>query len=389
MKLLSNEDIKGLKQAIKDAKSQIIFALIIITIMNLCSGYVTKKHEKVKRKAEQLIASCQEIDRDPYDDVNLLSDEDDEETEENENNDTNENNNVVVRSINAIRKKYDPNGMIDIKDEEMRLIAEKMMRYLSYADDSVAKKEFLEAIVNDSFKELINTKMVNIEKDEEVLVEEESDEEITLDNFDTVSLEKKIAFICEKYDLTDYEFKVVFSVLYYEAGWHYDDAFKVTTVFYNRINSKESIRYIHYLTKNVTEHGGDSLYSQVIATNYTKDGKKVQQFDGYISGVAGYDFDELLKKDNIDVKLDAFLDCLILLKLGEEYENPAFPLAPCFAKTSFWGDGKRNHFSNSIDTSDAVEGYNYPYTEYDKEFTREEVIEMAKEYMVSAKKRVK
>lgn len=380
MKLFSSDIKEKLKKELRDNKNGFVFTLALIIVLNICSGYVKAKHESVIDETEQLIASCQAMDKEPFDGLGtLFLPNDSDETEIMADTDG-----VEETSANGITT-----GLSKYTEEELKLIADKIMKYFSYADDSLEKKEFLETVVTDSFRELIDKDTVNEEQEEEVLVEEGNDEEITLANFDTASLEQKIAFICEKYDLTDYEFKVVFSVLCHEAGWYYDDAFKVTTILYNRINSKESIRYIHYLTKNVTEHGGDNLYSQVIATSYTKDGKKIRQFDGYISDVAGYDFEQLLDVENIEVKLNGFLDCLILLKLGEDYENPAFPLAPCFAKIRFWGDGKRNHFSDSISTSDAVEDYNYPYSEYNKEFTREEVIEMAKEYIETAKKRVK
>ena len=197
-------------------------------------------------------------------------------------------------------------------------------------------------------------------------------------------------FICDKYNLTDYELKVIISVVYHEAGWYYDDAFKVATVIYNRTKSKECIRYIH----NLTNLDGESLYAQVIATSYTSEGNKVQQFDGYLPKQAGYDYDSLLAESQAAqdydlVKLNGLLDCLILLKLGEDYENPTFPLAPVFSKIYFYGDGCRNHFSGPISSSDVVDNYNFPYEEYEGEFTREDVINMAKEYVISSKKRVK
>lgn len=399
MKLLSSDIEKKIKEALKANKPKVVLGLCMVLGMNSASvvAAINNKAQEDVGPTHSYVAHSDIVDSNKVKAVTMaaygevpvqklaakstvtdyvVEDNDDEVVLEEE---TEEETEV------EINEEEEPNKVTDI--EYNKLLGSRYVYILDIANNKISKEDSRPLVLDLEKKEFKKEFKKNI-ADDEVLVKED-EEEITLDNFDTVSLEKKIAFICEKYDLTDYEFKVVFSTLCHEAGWYYDDAFKVTTVLYNRINSKESIRYIHYLTKNVTEHGGDSLYSQVIATNYTKDGKKVQQFDGYISGVAGYDFDELLKKDNIEVKLDAFLDCLILLKLGEEYENPAFPLAPCFAKTCFWGDGKRNHFSNSIDTSDAVEGYNYPYTEYDKEFTREEVIEMAKEYIVSAKKRVK
>ena len=188
-------------------------------------------------------------------------------------------------------------------------------------------------------------------------------------------------FICDKYNLTDYELKVIISVVYHEAGWYYDDAFKVATVIYNRTKSKECIRYIH----NLTNLDGESLYAQVIATSYTSEGNKVQQFDGYLPKQAGYDYDSLLAESQAAqdydlVKLNGLLDCLILLKLGEDYENPTFPLAPVFSKIYFYGDGCRNHFSGPISSSDVVDNYNFPYEEY--EIRRNELKKYCKEIWV-------
>ncbi len=267
------------------------------------------------------------------------------------------------------------NNIANIDDKTLDMLAKRINAYLK---SNLAKKESLEGIIGEAFKETVSDGVAIL--DDSVNAIEEG---ITINNFDKASIEEKMAFICEKYNLTDFELKVVISVVFHEAGWYYDDAFKVATVIYNRTKSKENIRYNHYLTKL----DGESLYSQVIATGYTKDGDKVQQFDGYLPNQAGYDFDSILESDNDLLKTNALLDCLILLKLGEEYENPTFPFAPCFSMTCFWGDGRRNHFSKPVVAGDVVDNYSFPENEYDCEFTREDVINMAKEYVISAKKK--
>lgn len=130
---------------------------------------------------------------------------------------------------------------------------------------------------------------------------------ITINNVDLFSVEEKFNYICQKYNLTDFEFKVIISVVYNEAGWTYDDAYRVTNTIYNRTKSKEMIRYVHYLTGLA----GDSLYAQVIATAYGEDGTVYKQFSGYLPDIAGYDYDTLLKKDPDMTKLNGIFDFLI------------------------------------------------------------------------------
>ena len=284
------------------------------------------------------------------------------------------------KSVDIIRKADILNAVNNVDSETIKVLSKRLSEYYKLVKRNVSKVELLE----EAIKEVIN----EVANDEVSLLDDTAndvEEGITINNFDTATIEDKMAFICEKYNLTDFELKVIISVVYHEAGWYYDDAFKVATVIYNRTKSKENIRYNHYLTNL----DGESMYSQVIATSYTKEGRRVQQFDGYLPNEAGYDFESVLNKDSNLVKVNALLDCLILLKLGEDYENPAFPLAPCFSYTSFYGDGRRNHFSKPIAANDVVDNYSYPSEEYNYEFSREDVINMAKEYAISAKKRVK
>jgi len=369
MKLISiSENTKqNIKEAFKAHKDNFVFALALVIVMNICSGYTLKKSEKAMTDAEQLL---EEIKK-----------EEEEEKEERmslEKNDNDKNEKFIKKDI--------LNAVANVDDKTLEMLAKSLNQYYKIADGNLSKAKLLAEIVDEAVKETTNDDIIIVDD----ISSENEDEEITIDNFDTASLEEKMKFICDKYNLTDFELKVIISVVFHEAGWHYDDAFKVATVIYNRTKSKKTVSYIH----NLTKLDGESLYSQVIATSYTKDGKKVQQFDGYLPNIAGYDFDSLLAesqaaRDYDLVKLNGLLDCLILLKLGEDYENAVFPLAPCFSKMYFYGDGIRNHFSGPIAASDVVDNYKFPDEEYSGEFTREDVINIAKEYVISAKKRVK
>lgn len=125
---------------------------------------------------------------------------------------------------------------------------------------------------------------------------------------DSFSIDDKIKFICNKYNLTEFEFKVVASVVYHETyDDNYDDAYRVINTIYNRTISKEYVRYISYLTGL----DGRSLYAQVIACSHSQDGKCYKQFDGYKEAEAGYDFDALLETEKSLLTLSAIFDFLI------------------------------------------------------------------------------
>ena len=414
MKLLSSDIKKNIKEIVKNCKRPLSAGLVLITLMNAGSiyAYVNKKGDDNAKSNEIHQLSSNESNNDmnkvnlnklsyvsgikdndiAYSYVPVMNDikenvvlyNNDENIEELFSDDSEEEEEETEEEVNeeeTEEETEEENNSTTI--DEYDILIEKILRkYKEYYDKEkehkrIYKLDFIRAIVADS--------MYGLSNEENNYFKDNKEEGITVDNFDTASIEERMAFICEKYNLTDFELKVIISVVFHEAGWYYDDAFKVATVIYNRTKSKESIRYNHYLTKL----DGESMYSQVIATSYTKDGRKVQQFDGYLSNEAGYDFESILKNDTDLLKTNALLDCLILLKLGEEYDNPTFPLAPCFSCTSFWGDGYRNHFSNQIPADDVVDNYSFPSEEYNYEFTREDVINMAKEYVISAKKRVK
>ena len=360
MKLISISEStkKNIKEYLKSNKDSFVFALALVIVLNICSGYTFKNSDRVMSEVEQLLED--------------IKNEEGDKKEESVVTEQNKEEKITKRDIIST--------IVNMDDKTLEMLAKRLNRHFKIANSNLAKKELIEEVVDEVVNEMANDDISLVNDDVN-----ETEEGITINNFDTASIEDKLAFICEKYNLTDFELKVIISVVFHEAGWYYDDAFKVATVIYNRTKSKENIRYNHYLTKL----DGESMYSQVIATGYTKEGRRVQQFDGYLPNEAGYDFDSILKSDTDLLKTNALLDCLILLKLGENYENPTFPLAPCFSNTSFWGDGKRNHFSKPIAAGDVVDNYSFPIEEYDCEFTREDVIHMAKEYVISAKKRVK
>jgi len=357
MKILSGDIKKNIKDAIKICKSNIIFALCMVTVMNAASIYAAITNKKESNASDEglyVVASDDNFFEDEINEVKL------------DVVDSKKSVIIPVTSINYVYKAMSMNSMANnfsISDEAIESIAKKVKNYYYLSDKKASKQKLLESIIEEAIRvpasndSYIDYYAPNKMSNEENLVVSDlfQDEEITIDNFDTASTEKKMEFICDKYNLSDFELKVIISVVYHEAGWNYDDAFKVATIIYNRTKSKECIRYIH----NLTKLDGESLYAQVIATSYSEDGTKVQQFDGYLPNQ------------------------------GEDYERPVFPLVPCFSKIYFWGDGIRNHFSGSIDSGDVVDDYIFPDEEYDYEFTREDVINMAKEYVISTKKRVK
>lgn len=98
---------------------------------------------------------------------------------------------------------------------------------------------------------------------------------VKLDSYVTIVLtkEEKIKYILDKYNLTEYQFKVICGVVLSEAESNsYEDAYAVINTIYNRTHSKNWIRSVNNTYGN---NSGNNLYYQVIAPN---------QFSVYESG---------------------------------------------------------------------------------------------------------
>lgn len=88
-----------------------------------------------------------------------------------------------------------------------------------------------------------------------------------LDSYITIAItkEEKIKFILDKYNLSEYEFKVLSAIVLSEAETNsYTDAYAVINTIYNRTHSKAWVRSINNRFGNGK---GYSLYYQAIAPN--------------------------------------------------------------------------------------------------------------------------
>lgn len=87
----------------------------------------------------------------------------------------------------------------------------------------------------------------------------------TVDSYNTITItkESKIGIILNKYNLTEYEFKVICAIVLSEAQSNsYEDAYAVINTIYNRTQSKSWTRYISKMYGN---NKGESMYYQAIA----------------------------------------------------------------------------------------------------------------------------
>jgi len=191
-----------------------------------------------------------------------------------DNDDNDQNNDITISDIS--QKISNMNSIIKEYEVVKRDTIKKRLTNMYVGDDisfsNGSKVFFVDSVANGMY-ELPITKTTNkIDNDE-----------ITINNMDLFSRDEIIKYICEKYNLTEFEFKVIASTVYYETfANNYDDAYRVINTIYNRTKSKRWVNYI----SSITGLDGESMYAQVIAPS---------QFDGCIS-TSGYDYDELLNK---------------------------------------------------------------------------------------------
>ena len=63
--------------------------------------------------------------------------------------------------------------------------------------------------------------------------------------YDTYGYDKAISYICDRYNITYDEFKIVSAIIMAEGNRTYEEAYCVTNTIYNRINSISSINYVN------------------------------------------------------------------------------------------------------------------------------------------------
>ena len=347
MKLLDSYVKTEIKKAIKDNKAPILFGLILTSAINIGSLGALANNKRIERNnfelklvqdineskvqdefqemvedaARRVLVEKMKDDNNQvfYDTLPLEHDLNKEEEKPVLKASTMSTKNGNYKIVQTRDLNLDTINSID--DEKVEELAKRFKEYLDNTETNISKGELLDAIVSGTIKEMVTDDLVTTDDvTEEKAVEEvkgvkasqefkvaKTIKEITIDTVDFYSEQEKFDFICDKYNLTEYELKVIISVIYHEAAWSYDDAYRVTNVIYNRTKSNETVRYIGYLTGL----DGKSLYAQVIATSHGKDGTAYQQFSGYLPSVAGYDYDKLLDSDPERIKLNGIFDFLI------------------------------------------------------------------------------
>ena len=79
--------------------------------------------------------------------------------------------------------------------------------------------------------------------------------------YDTYGYDKAISYICDRYNITYDEFKIVSAIIMAEGNRTYEEAYCVTNTIYNRIHSISSINYVNAVFgMNV----GKSLFYQAV-----------------------------------------------------------------------------------------------------------------------------
>ena len=340
MKLLDSYVKEEIKKAIKDNKAPILFGLIISTMINMGSMLALTGNKRIE-KEKFLTKLAQDIEEgkehDEFQEMvekaakNALL----EKTKEESNQVFSDNlsldyggtkkGNVLLKTTGMSVTKNSNYKIAQVRDfninnideDKIELLANRFKAYWDNTENSMPKRDLLDAIVDGTIKEMVGTNVLDVSDttDEKIDTNSLSSnntvkreiKEIIIDEVDFYSEQEKFDYICNKYNLTEFELKVIISVIYHEAAWTYDDAYRVTNVIYNRTKSKEMVRYIGYLTGI----DGKSLYAQVIATSHGKDGTAYQQFSGYLPSVAGYDYEKLLESDPDRVKLNGIFDFLI------------------------------------------------------------------------------
>ena len=146
------------------------------------------------------------------------------------------------------------------------------------ANEKLSEKNF------DS-KELIMDELDDSKLEKTSILETE-DKEVdlaTLSREEIWALDKDVVvnYILEKYNLTQFEFQVVLSVVYDEAAKNnYIDSYWTINTIYNRTISKEWVAD----TARSTKLDGQSLYATVISGNG-------RQFEVYRASHSGYDYE--------------------------------------------------------------------------------------------------
>lgn len=343
MKIFDSHVKEEIKKVIKGNKKPIIFGLILTAMINMGSMFALVNNNKIERK-DFITKLSQDIEEgkehDEFQEMveravksallekkldntsTVFSDTLPLEYVNYKNSEQSfvKANNIALKNSNykiIQTKDFNLDGINGIDDEKVEELAKKFKEYWDNTENSMSKVDLLDAVINETIKEMAGDNVLTFgDTNDDVIAKDELAQtntvkrevkEITIDTVDFYSEEEKFDFICNKYNLTEFELKVIISVIYHEAAWTYDDAYRVTNVIYNRTKSKEMVRYVGYLTGI----DGKSLYAQVIATSHGKDGTAYQQFSGYLPSVAGYDYEKLLNSDPDRIKLNGIFDFLI------------------------------------------------------------------------------
>lgn len=163
------------------------------------------------------------------------------------------------------------NGVSDIDYADPRVAAQMISAYDLKNERLIKLNNLFASIDSNTFQE----NFVISQEGNLVYEEENTSSEMSID--------EKVNYILEKYNLTPFQFKVLVSVVYNEAAKdNYDDCYRVINTIYNRtINSL----WVDDISKQ-TGIDGRSLYAQVIASNPV-------QFEVYNPNTSGYDYDEI------------------------------------------------------------------------------------------------
>ena len=342
MKLFSGDIKKKIKYEISENKKNFIFALCFLAVINMYGNSIVKKSEKVMAEANAVLNSDVENpkkERGTFRRAILV--------------DYDYGNNTFTYSNGEEFEVKTPISKYKEYYVEKEVIRDELLNQVSY------KTYLLDSANSMAYKEFFSKDLLDIKKDNFVF-------KITPDNIDFFTVKQKMKFICDEYNLTEFQLKVVISVVYHEASWTYDDAYRVTNVILNRTKSKKN-----YL---ISRANRTNLYYQVIATN---------QFQGYVSG-AGYDFEKLMSEDKDMVKLNGILDCL-LFKLSvipfDSFKCNGSRSNDWIGATDYIRYTKSGNVYHSLLNQSDLSDENYelpPADEYRYELTREDVMNIVR-----------
>ena len=82
--------------------------------------------------------------------------------------------------------------------------------------------------------------------------------------YDTYGYDKAISYICDRYNITYDEFKIVSAIIMAEGNHTYEEAYCVANTIYNRIHSISSINYVNAVFGMDV---GKSLFYQAVCPN--------------------------------------------------------------------------------------------------------------------------